>query len=215
MWGALAHQIGCPQKAVGTGGDFGGFGSKLVVGFADAARVCRKSVAEPAQREAGGLRDAHDVPASGDGVAEGVDATAGIERWAIGGGKNDAGRANRGADRSSGDDAHAGGASGLVTCARYNRSTNAKSCFRSPFAGNLSADTRRFVERGQQTFVDFGGLQHLLRPAAMSHGEKQRAGSVGHIGGAFAGEAKADVVLGKHNGADALPVFGFVLADPQ
>src|SRR2546429_130785 len=142
MWGALAHQIGCPQEAVGTGGDFGGFGSELVVGFADAARVCRKSVAEPAQREAGGLRDAHDVPASGDGVAEGVDAATGIERWTIGGRKNHAGGANGGADRSSGDDAHASGAGGLVTCTRYNWSTSAQSCFRSPFAGNFPADTR-------------------------------------------------------------------------
>ena len=155
------------------------------------------------------------MPASGDGVAEGVDATAEIERGAIGGGKNDTRGANGGADRSSGDDAHAGGAGGLVTRTRHYRSTTAQSCFRSPFAGNLSADARRFVEGGQQALIDFGGLQDLQRPAAMGHVEKQRAGSVGHIGGAFAGEAKADVVLGKHYGADALPVFGFVLTDPK
>ena len=71
------------------------------------------------------------------------------------------------------------------------------------------------MKKGQQALVDFGGLQDLLRPAAMGHVEKQRAGGVGHIGGAFAGEAKADVVLGKHYGADALPVFGFVLTDPK
>src|SRR5258708_31792065 len=45
--------------------------------------------------------------------------------------------------------------------------------------------------------------------------EKQSAGSVGHVGGAFASEAKTDVILRKHYGADAFPVFGFVLADPK
>src|SRR5467141_999393 len=154
---ALAHQIGCPQEAIGAGRDFSSFGGKLIVGFADSAGICREGITKPAQREPGGLRYAHDVPASGNGMTEGVDATAGIERGPIGGGKNDAGGANGGANRSSGDDAHAGPAGGLVTCTSYYRSTNAQSCFRSPFRGNLPADTRRFVEGGEQTLVDFGG----------------------------------------------------------
>src|SRR4029077_17859064 len=124
-----------------SGRDFGGFVGQLVVGFAGPAGICREGIAKPAEREPGGLRHAHDMPASGDGMAESVDATEGIERGAVGGGKNDAGGANRGADRSSGDNAHAGGTGSLVTCTRYNSSTNAQSCFRSPFAGNLSADT--------------------------------------------------------------------------
>ncbi len=45
--------------------------------------------------------------------------------------------------------------------------------------------------------------------------EQQRAGSVGHIGGAFAGEAEADVVLRKHNGANPFPILALVLADPK
>ena len=49
----------------------------------------------------------------------------------------------------------------------------------------------------------------------MGHIEKQGAGSVGHVSGAFAGEAKADVVLRKHDGANKFPVCGFVLADPK
>src|SRR5712664_1950773 len=49
----------------------------------------------------------------------------------------------------------------------------------------------------------------------MRHIEKQSAGSIGHIGGAFAGEAEANVVLGKHDRANTFPVSGFVLADPK
>ena len=80
------------------------------------------------------------MPASRYSVAEGVHATAGIERGAIRGGKNDAGGADRGADCSSRDDTHAGGTSGLVARTRYNRRTNAQACFCGPFTRNLSAD---------------------------------------------------------------------------
>lgn len=45
--------------------------------------------------------------------------------------------------------------------------------------------------------------------------EKQSAGSVGHVRGALAGKAEANIVLGKQDVADAFPVFGFVFADPQ
>ncbi len=66
-----------------------------------------------------------------------------------------------------------------------------------------------------QAFIDFGRLQHLLRPTAMGHIEKQSAGSVGHIRSAFAGEAEADVVLRKHDRTNTFPVFRFVFADPK
>src|SRR6266481_5876465 len=90
MRGALAHQIRCPQEAVRTGRDFGGFGGELVVRFAGTAGICCKGVAEPAQGEAGGLSDAHDVPAPRNGVAKSVDAAVGIKSGAIRGRKNNA-----------------------------------------------------------------------------------------------------------------------------
>src|SRR6267378_3313234 len=127
---ALAHQIGRPQEAVGTGRNLSGFGSELIVGFAGTTGACSEGVAKPAQGEPGGLRYAHDMPASWNGVAEGVDAAEGIERRAVGGGKNDAGGADGGADGSGGDDAHAGGSGGLIARTGYNRSTNAQTCFR-------------------------------------------------------------------------------------
>ena len=172
MRSALAHQIGRPKKAIGTGGDFGGFGSELVVGFAGAAGVCRKGVAKPAQGESGGLSDSHDVPASGDGMAEGMNTTVWIKGGTISGGKNDAGGADSGADRSSSDDAHAGGSGGLIARTCYNGSANAQTGFRSSPVGNFSADIGRFVEGRQQALIDFGYLQHVLRPAAMGHVEK-------------------------------------------
>src|SRR6266568_3153346 len=49
----------------------------------------------------------------------------------------------------------------------------------------------------------------------MGHVEKQGAGSVGHVGGAFTVETKSDVILRKHDGANAFPVAGFVLAYPK
>ena len=45
--------------------------------------------------------------------------------------------------------------------------------------------------------------------------EECGAGGVGDFGGVFAGEAEADVVLGKKDVADAGEVFGFVVADPE
>ena len=45
--------------------------------------------------------------------------------------------------------------------------------------------------------------------------EQQSSRGVRNVDGGFAGEAQADVVFRKHDSADALPVFGLVLADPQ
>ena len=47
---ALSHQIRSPQEAIGTGGNFGGFGGEAIVGFARTTGVHCKIVAEPSQR---------------------------------------------------------------------------------------------------------------------------------------------------------------------
>jgi len=212
---ALTHQIGSPQQTVGTSGNFGGFCCELVVSFANAAGICCEGIAEPAQGEPGRLCNAHDVPASRDGVAKSVDPAMRIERGTIGGGKNDSRRADGGTDGSGRDDAHAGGSGGLVTGTGDDRRTNAQTGFGGSFIGDFPADSGRLVEGWQQAFVEFGGLQHFARPPAMSHIEKQRAGSVGHVGGAFTGEAEANVVFRKHDGANTFPVRGFAFADPK
>ena len=48
MRGALAHEIGSPEKAVGTGGNFGSFGGEAIVRFRRARGIDRERVAEPA-----------------------------------------------------------------------------------------------------------------------------------------------------------------------
>ena len=71
------------------------------------------------------------------------------------------------------------------------------------------------MEGREQAFIDFGGLQHLLRPTAMGHIEQQRSRSVSHVSGTFAREAEADVVLRKHDRTNTFPIFRFVLANPE
>ena len=63
-------------------------------------RVQRRAdlVAQPAQRQPGRLRHAHDVPSARHGVTERVKPSLGIERRTIGRREDDAGRADRRAD---------------------------------------------------------------------------------------------------------------------
>src|SRR5207302_5046862 len=49
----------------------------------------------------------------------------------------------------------------------------------------------------------------------MRYIEQQSARSIGHVRGAFTGEAKAHIVLGKQKVPHALPVLRFVFADPK
>src|SRR5438445_13392237 len=93
MRSALAHEIGRPQEAVGTCGNFGGFRCALVVSFLSAAGICCKGIVKPEKRETGRLRDTHNVPASGDGVEQSVDTADRLKRGASSGVSNAAGSA--------------------------------------------------------------------------------------------------------------------------
>ena len=155
------------------------------------------------------------MPASGDGVAESVQASRGIEGGAIGGSEYDAGSADGGADGSGAGDAHADCSGGLVSGASDDGSSGAKACGFGSGGGNFSADVRGFEERGQQIFADVRFAEDFFRPAAVGHVEKKRAGCVGHVDGAIAGEAEADVILRQHDVGDALPIFRFSLAHPE
>ena len=80
---------------------------------------------------------------------------------------------------------------------------------------HFSAHIWRFVQRWKQRLIDLRGLQHFVGPFALRDVEHQRAGSVGHIDGALAGQPEANVILRQHHRADALPVFRLEFADPQ
>src|SRR5581483_5868149 len=116
--GALAEEVGCPEEAVGAGRDVGGESGELVVGGERAVGVAgREGVAEVAEREAGAVGDAHDVPDAGRGVAEGVEAAFGVECGSGGGGEDNAGGADGRGDGAGREDAHADRACALVACA--------------------------------------------------------------------------------------------------
>src|SRR5580658_11306174 len=86
--GAFAEEVGCPEEAVGAGWDVGGEFRELVIGGGG-----HEGVAEVAEAEARAVGDAHDMPDAGRGVAEGVEAALGVERWGGGCGKDSAGGA--------------------------------------------------------------------------------------------------------------------------
>src|SRR2546425_2426030 len=86
----FAHQIPRPQHAVGARRHARGFGRPIVVGDA-AGRDCRgDQIAQPPQRQTGGLRHAHDVPPPRHGVTERVDPPPRIGHRPIGRREHDA-----------------------------------------------------------------------------------------------------------------------------
>ena len=92
-------------------------------------------------------------------MAEGVNSALRIKRGPIRGGKDNAGGADGGADGSGCDDAHAGGTSGLVTCASHNRSADFQTSFRSASGRKFCADLGRFEQARQESLVKFRSLQ--------------------------------------------------------
>ena len=215
MRSALAHQVRRPERAFGAGWNGGGFVGHAFIGIATVIGSGAKAIAEPAQRKSGGLRHSHNVPAAGDGVTESVQAAFGIERRTIRGGKNHAGSSDGGADHSGARDAHADGSSSLIACAGNHRSSRAKTSCICASLRKLSANILRFEKFWEQLHVNASFGEDFARPRAVGDVEHQCSGSVGDVNGGFAGEAQADVVLRQHDFADALPVFRFVLADPE
>ena len=112
--GTLAEEIGRPENSVTACRGFGGDGHQLLVGGGLVLRAGADDVAEPAQREACGLGHSHNVPAAGHGVAEGVETAEGIADGRIGGGEDDAGGADGGADGAGLENSHADRACALI-----------------------------------------------------------------------------------------------------
>ena len=212
---ALAHEVRRPEGAFGACRHGSGFGGEAFIGVAAVIWTSAKAIAEPAEREACGLRDTHDVPASGDGMAEGVQAAFGIERRAVCCGKNDTGSPDSRADDSSARDAHADRTGSLIAGTSDDWSSSAKTCGVCTRVGELAANFLRFVKFWKKFYVDACFAENFARPSAMRDVEQQSSRSVRNVDGRFAGEAQADVVFGQHDFADALPVFGLILSDPQ
>ena len=120
---ALAHEIRSPQKSVTSGGNFRCLIREPFIGIAAIVRAGAELVAKPAQGKAGGLGHTHHVPASGDGVAESMQAACGFECGTVGRGEHHTGCSNGGTHRPRSDDPHADGARRLVSGTRNNGSS--------------------------------------------------------------------------------------------
>ena len=207
-------RYGVHNKPSAPAGMLRGFLGECVVRISTLRVIGSKLIAKPSQRQAGSLSDAHDVPAIGNGVAKGVDAALRIDDWTRSRGKNHAGGANGGAHRAGPHDAHADGASRLIASAGDNGDACMYAGFARAFGGDRSSDFLRFKKFGKQGLVYFGSLENFVGPFPSGHVEHQRSGCVGHIDGACAREAKADVILRQHDGADARPNLRLELAHP-
>ena len=163
-------------------------------------------VGEPAQRARRREHHAHAVPAAGHGVAEGVHARLAIGRERVGGGEDDAGRAehDRHGRRRPPVDADAERARRLVARPRGDRHA----------ASRDTADIRRLQRPRQPGRVDLQRLRHLLAPAPPRDVEQQRARGVGDIGRVLAAQPQAHVVLGQHHAGDPGVDVRLVARDP-
>ena len=212
---ALAHQVRSPERAFRAGLHACGFFRHALVRITAIFGAGSEAIAEPAQRQARGLRYAHHVPAIRNGVAECVQPSLGIERGTIGGGKNHAGSTNRRADYAGSGDADAHRACRLVSCTGNDGSANFQPGGFCAGFGNAAANFLRLEKFGQHLRIDAGFAEDFGGPFALGDVEHERAGSVGNVDGGFAGEAQAHVVFREHHFAHAVPMFGLVLLHPQ
>ena len=215
----LAHQVRRPEHTVRTGRDRRALprrgGRRRRQAFARPVDRGTEVVAHPAQRQPGRLRDAHDVPSARHRVAERVDTALGIERRPLGGGEDDAGRADRDAHRSRARDAHAHGARCLVAGASDDRRARRESGGGRRLAGHVRADLRRFVDLGQHVSAEPGGLDHLVGPSTPSDIEQQRSRGIRHVGRIRAAQPEPHVVLRQQDVTHAGPDVRFVRPHPQ
>src|SRR5262249_31794533 len=95
------------------------------------------------------------------------------------------------------------------------RSSDSQPSGVSSFLEKFSANVRRFEKRREPLARNFCFAQYFLGPFSISYVEDERAGSVRHVNCMVAGQAKANVILGKHNVADARAGLRFVVANPK
>ena len=149
----LENEYGVTCTFRGSRSRAGFFGEDVVgiasISFLHGGRGRAEVVAIPAQRQACSLRDSHDVPASRNGMAEGMKAASRVHGRAIGRCEDYAGSSDCGTDRACASNTHAYGSGGLVSCSGYNRRSAAQAgCFGSG-SGNLAANLWRLEQRWQ------------------------------------------------------------------
>ena len=85
----------------------------------------------------------------------------------------------------------------------------------APAAFTLPQTSGDSCSDGKKRLIDLRRLQHFVRPFALRDVEHQRAGSVGHVDGALAGQAEANVILRQHHERTRFQFSRFVFAHPE
>src|SRR5580698_1037433 len=207
---ALAKKIRRPREAFAAGRD-------LRCGFTECVVVlaCEKCVAQPAQTQAGGLRDAHHVPQAGHGMAKSVQAAFGVFGWLGGCGEHHTRGANGGRNAAGLQNAHADRARALVARARGDWSAGLEPCCRGSGVADARADLGRLEDAWQPALADSRCFGHFARPAAMRDIEQQRARGLLHIDRELSRKPVAYIVLGAHHVANFREDFRLMGLDPQ
>ena len=156
---ALAHQIGKKQQAVAAGRSLFCLLDDHVVGIGTGlARVpglrLPEVLAEPAQRQAGTLRDAHHVPFAGDGMAEGVNAPLRVELGRRRVCEDDARGAKRCRGQSRQHNPVAYSAGRLIASPRDHRCAGCESGHERRLTADLPGDLRRLMQPRHQRLID-------------------------------------------------------------
>ncbi len=211
---ALSHQVGSPERAFRARLHACGFFGHAFIRIAAIIGTGSKTIAEPAQRQARGLRHAHQMPAIRNGVAEGVQPSLGIERGPIGGGKNHAGGANGCANYTGSRDADAHRARCLVSCTGDDGSAKFQPGRFCASFRNAATNILGLKKFGQHLRIDAGFAEDFRGPFAVGDIEHECAGSVGNVNCGLTGEAQAHVIFREHHFANAVPVFWLVLLHP-
>src|SRR6185437_2275849 len=164
---ALAEEIGSPEDAVAACRGFGGEGHQLFIGGGLTLCAGTDDITKPAQRQACRLGNSHNVPAAGHGVAEGVKSAERVTDGRIGGGKNDAGGADGGADGTGLENSHADCACALVAGTGDNGRASDEAGRGSGGFVDLGADLGGLKQLRKPLDGDAGGFGHWDGPAAV------------------------------------------------
>src|SRR5579875_568653 len=155
------------------------------------------------------------MPAAGDGMAEGVEASARVACGRRSGGVDDAGGANGGRDGAGLQNAHADRARALVPGSGNDRRALRNAEKLRGFGGDMRADLRGLKDLRQPGLGNAGHARDLARPAAVGDVEQQRARGLLYVDGVGAGHAEAHVILRAEHVRDAREDLGLVVADPE
>ena len=208
---SFPHEIRSPEHSSGPGRNLRCLCAQLVVRRGGRSEV----VAKPTQGKAGRLGHSHHVPASGYGMAEGVQPSQRVGDRGVGSSKDHPRSTDGGAYIARTDNPHPGCACSLIARARHHRRAGLQAGAGGSRLGHMTDDLLRFMESRQAVGAEPNRIEHGIRPAAMRHIEQQGARGIRHVDRPHPGEAEADVIFGQQKAVKSPPDPGFVGPHPQ